>query len=85
MAELVRMPPQQLWGIWSSGVNLERFAPAQQARRWPEEGEPVSLVYVGVLNYERDLTNLSRAVERANNEGMMLVLPLVGDGTEKSD
>ena len=85
MAELVRIPSQQLWGTWPSGVNPEQFAPAQLARRWPLLGEPIHLVYVGVLNHERNLLTLSKAVEKANAKGMAFTLSLIGEGTERLD
>lgn len=80
MAEAVQIPSEQLWGIWPSGVNLDLFAPAQAARRWPQSEEPVRLVYIGVLDQVRNLMPLSLAVERANAEGMAFVLSLVGHG-----
>jgi glycosyltransferase involved in cell wall biosynthesis len=55
------------------------------ARRWPLPGEPIYLVYVGVLHYERNLMTLSRAVVKANAEGMAFVLSLIGEGTERLD
>lgn len=85
MADLVRIPPQQLWGIWPSGVNLDRFAPAQTARRWPSDGDPIHLVYVGAILHERNLLPLCQAVEQANAEGMAFVLSLIGDGAARVD
>lgn len=85
MAEYVKIPPEKLWGVWPSGVNAEMFKPAQAARSWPQHGEPIQLVYIGVLNYERNLMNLSSAVVRANAEGMPIVLSLVGDGNQKDE
>jgi len=85
MAESLCIPPEQLWGVWPSGVDLDRFAPAQVVRRWPLPGEPIHLFYIGVLHYERNLMALSRAVKKANDEGMAFILSLVGDGTERED
>jgi len=85
MAEVVRIPPEQLWGVWPNGVNLDRFVSAQVARQWPLAGEPIQLVYIGLLNYERNLMTLGRAVEKANAEGMAFVLSLIGGGTERLD
>jgi glycosyltransferase involved in cell wall biosynthesis len=85
MAEAVRIPPGQLWGIWPSGVNLELFAPSQTARRWPPPGKPIHLVYTGVLDHVRNLMPLCRATERANAEGMAFTLSLVGKGGGRSD
>jgi glycosyltransferase involved in cell wall biosynthesis len=83
MAEAVRIPPQKLWGVWPSGVNLDLFAPAQTARRWPVTREPIHLIYVGRLDYERNLMSLCRAVEKANKEAMAFTLSLVGKGSER--
>lgn len=85
MAEAVYIPSEKLWGIWPSGVNVERFASAQVDRRWPLAGEPIYLIYIGVLHYERNLMALSQAVEKANTEGMAFILSLVGDGTEREE
>jgi glycosyltransferase involved in cell wall biosynthesis len=80
MADLVGVPPEQLWGIWPSGVNVESFAPARQQRRWPASGKPVHMVYVGVFLAKRNLLQLVKAVQQANDEGMSFVLSLYGDG-----
>lgn len=80
LAELVGIPPEQLWGIWPSGVAPETFAMSRANRRWPASGEPVRLVYVGIFLEQRNLLPLARAVRRANNEGMSFTLSLYGDG-----
>jgi glycosyltransferase involved in cell wall biosynthesis len=80
MAELVHIPPRQLWGIWPSGVDAERFAVAAPGRRWPSHDEPIELVYVGVFLAQRNLLPLCRAVMRANAEGLPMTLTLYGDG-----
>ena len=85
MAESVHIPAQRLWGVWPSGVNLEMYKAAPVDRQWPKEGMPVHLIYVGVLHYERNLTSLCQAVQRANSEGMSFILTLVGDGTERTE
>lgn len=85
MAEVVGIPREKLWGIWPSGVDFEMFKPAQASRAWPRRDEPIHLAYVGVLNYERNLMNMSRAVVKANMEGLPFVLSLVGDGNQKGD
>lgn len=85
MADSVRIPAEKLWGIWPSGVDVERFAPAQTKRRWPSPEEPIQLIYIGCQHYERNLMTLSRAVVRARAEGMDLILLLVGDGAEHED
>jgi glycosyltransferase involved in cell wall biosynthesis len=80
LAQLVGIPPEQLWGIWPSGVNPDAFAASHAARRWPAEGEPIHLVYVGIFLEQRHLLPLARAVQRANEEGMRFRLSLYGDG-----
>jgi glycosyltransferase involved in cell wall biosynthesis len=85
LAKAVGIPQKRLWGVWSSGVNAERFASVQVYRKWNITGEPIRLVYVGSLNYERNLMALCRAVKRANDEGLCFSLIIVGEGTEKAD
>lgn len=85
MAGAVGIPPAKLWGVWPSGVNLDRLAAAGVARRWPVPGEPIHLVYIGVLHYERNLLTFSRAVEQANAEGMHFGFSMVGDGTQRAE
>ncbi len=85
MAELVKIPPQKLWGVWSSGVSLELFQPARNLRQWPKDDEPIHITYVGVLHYERNLMALCQAVIKANNEGMKFLLTLTGRGTQRHE
>lgn len=84
MAELVGIPSAQLWGIWPSGVQLDRFAPAQHGRRWPVNGEPIQLIYIGKMRLGCKLLPLCQAVERANAGDMRFVLSLIGEGPERS-
>lgn len=85
MARLLDMPRARLWGVWPSGVRLERLTAAREMRRWPAPDEPIQLVYIGVLHYERNLLKLSQAVEAAASAGMNFTLSLVGDGSERAD
>jgi glycosyltransferase involved in cell wall biosynthesis len=85
MAEAVGIPARKLWGVWPSGVDPELFGLAREARAWPGPGEPVVLIYVGVLHCERNLMNLCRAVEQAHDEGLSFRLMLVGDGSERQE
>lgn len=80
MAELVGIPPGQLWGIWPSGVNPEAFAIAHQRRDWPAADEAIHLTYVGIFLERRNLLPLCRAVKQANDEGMSFVFSLYGNG-----
>ena len=83
MAQLVGIPSAQLWGTWPSGVDLERFRPAQTGRMWPGPEEPIHLMYIGTFVQDRNLALLCRAVARANQEGMAFELSLVGNGPER--
>lgn len=85
MAEVLRIPPGKLWGVWPSGVDPAPFLPAQEMRRWPEPDEPVKLIYIGCMHYERNLMTMSKAVVRANAEGLNFQLILIGDGNERDD
>lgn len=80
LAQLVGIPPEQLWGIWPSGVNPEVFTVSHANRRWPAEGQPLRLVYVGIFLEQRHLLPLARAVRQAHDEGMAFQLSLFGDG-----
>lgn len=85
MAELVHIPEDQLWGIWPSGVESERFAAAARARHWPYQDEAIRLVYIGIFLAKRNLLPLCRAVNRAGAEGMSFVFSLYGDGPLKPE
>lgn len=85
MVDLVRIPDEQLWGIWPSGVDTERFAAAARGRHWPYEGEPIRLVYVGVFLAKRNLLPLARAISLAAAEGMSFVFSVYGDGPFRSE
>ncbi len=85
MARAAHIPPAKLWGVWSAAVNPAMFASASVGRVWPADGAPIQLIYIGSLNYERNLSCLCRAVELANAEGLSFVLTLVGEGAESAD
>jgi glycosyltransferase involved in cell wall biosynthesis len=85
MADVLGIPGEKLWGIWPSGVDVDLFTGAWDNRRWPAPGELVQLIYIGSLNYERNLMAMSKAVMMANREGMQLKLKLVGGGTGEGD
>ncbi len=80
MVELVNIPADNLWGIWPSGVEVARFADAQDGRMWPRQDQPVRLCYVGKLHLERNLIPLCQAVKNANAEQQYFQLDLVGKG-----
>lgn len=83
MAELVRISPNKLWGIWPSGVTVGDFSVAQRQRIWPDDGEPIVLVYIGSLLEKRNLLPLCQAVARANREGMSFEFHIYGDGAAR--
>ncbi|MBL8062682.1 MAG: glycosyltransferase [Anaerolineales bacterium] len=85
MADVLNIPSNQLWGTWPSGVDLEKFSTSLQNRCWPEMGGPIQIIYIGTLNYERNIMALCQAVLEANRRGMNFSLRLVGDGSEKQD
>jgi glycosyltransferase involved in cell wall biosynthesis len=85
MAEVVKIPPKKLLGVWPSGVNLGQFSVARNSRIWPLRGEAIHIIYIGSLDYERNLMTLCRAVEQANLEGLNFKLTLVGESTDKED
>lgn len=80
MAKLVRIPDSKLWGIWPSGVDLQRFEELQGLRSWPDSDEPIRLIYIGVLLEERNLLPLCEALINANSSGANLTLTIVGNG-----
>jgi glycosyltransferase involved in cell wall biosynthesis len=84
MAELVKIPDDQLLGIWPSGVDPDAFTSALEKRCWPVDSEPVHLMYLGILLDNRHPAELCRAVERANAAGMNIQLSLVGDGPDRA-
>ena len=56
-----------------------------QNRRWPGQDEPVQLIYIGMLNYERNLMTFCRTVMEANRQGMNFSFLMYGDGSEKQE
>ncbi|MEM7131338.1 MAG: glycosyltransferase [Chloroflexota bacterium] len=83
MAKLIKIPEEQLWGIWPSGVEPKRYQTASDNRRWPQKDEPIHLMYLGILLQKRNPIPLCRAVIRANEEGMNFNLTFVGSGPEE--
>lgn len=80
LAQLVKIPPEKLWGIWPSGVDPDEFALTRAQRVPRKDGEPIRLIYIGVFLEQRNLLPLAKAVKRANEAGMDFVLTLYGDG-----
>jgi glycosyltransferase involved in cell wall biosynthesis len=85
MADLLAIPHEKLWGTWPSGVNVENFSIASQRRQWTGSQDPVNIIYIGSLHYERNLMTLCKAVISANEVGMRFNLLMYGEGTEKKD
>lgn len=84
MAQLVQIPPRQLWGTWPSGVNLDRFTLASETRIWPSNGEPLRLIYIGALYPERNLLALCEAVKQVSQNKMNIILTIIGKGPQRS-
>lgn len=85
MANACHVPQSKLWGVWPSGVEPHPFIAAQNKRRWPTAEEPIFLVYIGSLHYERNLLTLSHAVVKVNETKKRFKLLLVGEGTQRTD
>jgi glycosyltransferase involved in cell wall biosynthesis len=83
MAVAVHIPPEKLWGIWPSGAEIENFSKAGLSRIWPSTTDAIRMIYHGTLHYERNLITLCHAMARANLEGMIFELSMVGDGTAR--
>lgn len=85
MAEVLDIPKEKLWAIWPSGVQPEIFAQCSQQRTYPQNGEPIRLIYIGCMHVERNLMTVSKAVVAANHKNLRFQLVLVGDGNEFED
>jgi glycosyltransferase involved in cell wall biosynthesis len=85
MAESLKVPPDKLWGVWHSGVDLDIFSGAVQARCFPQPGEPIHIIYIGCMHYERNLLTLSMAVTQANADEHVFTLTIVGDGNARTE
>ena len=85
MAESLQIPTKKLLGIWHSGVQLETFSNIAQSRDFPQYDEPINIIYIGCMHYERNLLTLCKAVTQANIEKHNFTLTIVGDGTARSE
>jgi len=85
MAELVNVPAEKLWGIWPSGVDVERNLDLLDTRQWPVEDEQIQLIYIGKLHRERGLMPLCLALEEVSQQGLNFRLSLVGDGPQRDE
>ena len=67
-------------------LNINKFSNVLKNRQWPvSSSDPVIIIYIGTLNYERNLMTLCKAVVEANHQNMNFILLLYGEGTEKED
>lgn len=85
MAESLSVPPEKLWGVWHSGVELDVFKNAVEARSFPEFEEPINIIYIGCMHHERNLLTLSKAVTQANADEHVFTLTIVGDGNARAE
>ena len=85
MAEYQGIPQEKLWGTWTSGVNITKFSDSLNNRHWPRDDDSVIVIYIGTLNYERNLMTLSQSIVDANKQGLNFKLLLYGEGSEKRD
>ena len=85
MAESLHIPPNKLWGIWHSGVQLEIFSNIAQSRNFPQLDEPINIIYIGCMHHERNLLTLCKAVTQANIEKHFFTLTIVGDGNARAE
>ncbi len=85
IAEVLKIPNNKLWGVWPSGVELEIFKEAWIKRSWPQTNEPIRMIYIGCMHYERNLMNLCKAVAQANKKKHKFTLTIVGEGNQQSE
>lgn len=85
IAKAVGIKPNRLVGVWPSGVDPKKFEAAHETRHWPNDDDPVRLVYIGSIHVERNLPALGRAVIAATNLGMKFTLTIVGSGDQKAE
>lgn len=85
MAKMMHISDDQLLGVWPSGVTLDKFEVARETRDWKSTSENVHIIYIGALHYQRNLMNLCKAVELANQDQPRFTFTMVGGGTEYDD
>ena len=83
MAEVLGIPEEKLWATWSSGVVPELFVDCADIRQFPQEAEPIILIYIGCMHVERNLLTMSEAVVGANEQQQCFKLVLVGEGNDE--
>ena len=82
IARSIRIPVENLWGCWPSGVTPQRFAPAAAARQWPAPSEPIKLIYIGATDPERNVLALAQAVLQAAGQGLHFHFTVIGAGAQ---
>ncbi len=82
MVEAVGVDPAKVWVIWPSGVSLDKFSPAADERKFPDENEPIDLLYIGCMHLERNLMSFCQAVVAASAEQMKFHFVMVGEGNQ---
>lgn len=82
MVRSLQIPPEKLLSIWPSGVDIGLFTKAVTQRVWPKDSEPIHLIYIGCMHYERNLMNLCKAIMEANKVSHRFQLTLLGEGNE---
>lgn len=85
IAKEVHMNPEELWGIWPSGVSMQMFNTATLDRNPPPPEIPIRLIYIGSLFSERNLIALCRAVKAANTGELLFSLSIIGDGPDRAN
>lgn len=85
LAERLNLNKSQLVGIWPSGVDRSEFVKSVKSRNWPQEDDPVRLIYVGVMTPERNLTSLIKAARLARKNGGNLTLSIIGGGVQRPE
>ncbi len=85
MAESLKIPPEKLWGVWPSGVQLEIFLQTTRRRDFLQPDEPIHIIYIGSVYHERNLLPLAKAVTEANAEKHVFTFSIVGDGNARSE
>lgn len=83
IVKALKLRRKQIVGIWPSGASVEDFNECYEKRQWPEQSDPIRLIYIGVITDERNLLTVIKAVDIARSCGIQLELAIVGDGNQK--
>ena len=85
MVDLIKIPPRQLLGIWPSGVNIDRYSSVMEQRKWSQSLEPMRVIYIGSVSYDRNILTLCKAVDHLSKNGVNVSLKIVGTGPDHAD